>query len=275
MKKLKLFALGLIGVSTLTLTSCADDSTDDPAVGPLLTVTEANVGVDGGTIQVTAGTELQMNWEARKGDIDLEGFRIEKDGDAISVTTDGGEELPVTNLSGDNEDLYVDSYTFNASMNLGTTSYTFVATDEDGLSDEVTVDVEVVAGTTPLSQPESFTWKREGGDPGTGLDQFGLAWENNTSTNAIVKTDAAEKMVILNSAAWTGITTVQGLSAAVEGQNGVTEYTGVSVQQDDSYDDVIGVKLDADTYYLIHVTNGEVSTAGTGTTITVTGEYKE
>lgn len=273
MKKLKLFALGLIGVSTLTLTSCAEDD-DDVAIGPEISVESAAVVNNDGNYEIAVGESITFNWVARKGDADLEYFTVE-DGSGntpAGAQTDGGEDLPIDNLNAGDETTYSDSWTISPNA-ANTYTYSFVVRDEDGLEDEETVTIEVSDGE--LSAAMAFTWQRDGGDPGTGLDQFGLAWENNTAANAIVKTDAADKMVILNSSDWTTITTVDDLMDAVDNGNGVADYRGVSVQQDASYDDVLGVKLNDGKYFLIHVTNGVVTTAGTGTTITVDGEYKE
>jgi len=273
MKKLKLFALGLIGVSTLTLTSCTDDD-DDVAIGPEISVESAAVVNNDGNYEIAVGESITFNWVARKGDADLEYFTVE-DGSGntpAGAQTDAGEDLPIDNLSGGNETTYSDSWT-NSPNAAGTYTYSFVVRDEDGLEDEETVTIEVSDGE--LSAAKAFTWERDGGDPGTGLDQFGLAWENNTAANAIVKTDAAAKMVILASSDWTDITTVDDLMDAVDNGNGVADYRGISVQQDASYDDVLGVKLNDGKYFLIHVTNGVVTTGGSGTTITVDGEYKE
>src|SRR5690606_25397457 len=80
MKKMKLFALGLIGASMM-MTSCADDE-EDPAVGPSLTVTEENsaAGVIDGKVAIEPGDSLHFEWTARDGDARLQTLVIEING---------------------------------------------------------------------------------------------------------------------------------------------------------------------------------------------------
>ncbi len=280
MKKLKLFALGLIGVSALTLTSCADDTTDPAAKAPLfISLTEGNVGIENDVVEVTAGAAVNFIWEVRKGDASMDKFEVLVNGSAITGTSDGGYEFG-SDLSGSNEDLYEDSYSFSAPSSMVSSEYTFRITDEDGLVDEETVTLKVVAGTTNLSAAQSFTWQRQGSNDGTGLAQFGLEWTENrtvggTEVMAIVAKDAATSMVMLQSSDWNDITTVQDLSAAITAGTEITEYTEVSAENDNAtYDDVLGVMHNG-SVYLLHITNGDVATdPTTGTTVTITGEYK-
>ena len=275
MKNLKLFALGLLGATFMT--SCADDPDEDP-IGPLLSVNPVvvngdTVGVNNGVVEVNPGDQVTFQWEARKGDADLDLFRILLNGTTpIADTTEEGNILPY-DIGGDDDQLYTDSYEYTASNNTGATDFTFEVVDQDGLKETVTVTVDVTPATSQLTAAQSFTWEREGGDPATGLDQFGLEWDNQTTQNVIVTKDAATTMVELQSSAWTNINTVADLTAAISGGNVIQQYTGVSVQQDGTYDDVLGVVYNGKVY-MLHITNGDVTTAGTGTTIVITGEYR-
>ena len=274
MKKLKLFTLGLLGAS-LFMTSCAEETTDSE-VGPSLTVTEANTGITDGGLTVTVGEEVYFSWEARKGTSDLDKFEVERDGFGITGTTVSDNVLPYSIKNADDE-LYVDSYSFIASSE-GTSTFDFIVTDKNGLKKTQTVNVTIEGEATPLGTAESFTWTRDGGSAATGLAQFGLKWTHNTSTSAIVTTDAATRFVKLESEDWSGanaITSVEELGAAIEGAAILTSgYSGVSATASGTYDDVLGVRYN-DEYYLLHITQATVGsgTAG-GTKITINGQYK-
>ncbi len=140
MKKLKLFALGLMGASTLFLTSCEEDD-DSTALGPVLTVTESTVGISGGAISAAPGSTLQFEWDARKGDVNLSTFSITVNGVEVSATTDNGNVLPYSVGIGEKTN-YTDGISFTPQAP-GT--YVFKATDKDGLSKSVSVMVSVTA----------------------------------------------------------------------------------------------------------------------------------
>lgn len=267
--------LGLLLASTLAFTSC--EPTEENPLPPSLSMVELTSGSTGGTITINQGQDLVFTWEARKGSADLDVFSVEAVGvnsPSSIPTSEDGNTFPY-DLPNSADENYVDTLVFsNAGTALGNTTYTFTVTDTDGETTSVEFTVTVEAATTPLGSAQAFTWTRVGGNAATGLSQFGLEWTSNSSTSAIVKSDAATKMVDLGSAAWTSITTKEGLDAAISDATGINEYTGVSAQQDDTYDDVLGVRHNG-TNYLIHITNGEVSTGTAGTTITITGEYKE
>jgi len=160
MKRLKLFALGLISVSALTFTSCSDDE-EDP-VGPILTVTENNFGISGGEIDATVGADLDFQWDARKGDVDLNEFSISVDGAALAGPTDDGNNLPYSISNADDEN-YMDGITVNVGMNPGIRTYTFTVTDDDGLNDRVTVTVNITTATTPLGTEVNGAFFHVGG----------------------------------------------------------------------------------------------------------------
>ena len=269
MKKLKLFALGLIGASTLFMTSCADDD-DDPVVGPSLTVNETNSndGVVDGMVTIEPGDSLHFEWTARDGDAKLETFTIERDGQPLSVMTDNGNDLS-ENISGSENETYVDGAMLAGNAGV----YTFTITDRDGESEMVEIEVKVEAATTPLSAEQSFTWERMGGATGTGLSQFGLEWTSNSSTSAIIAEDAATTFVELDASTWGSITTKEGLVAAISAATPITEFRGVSATQSDSYDIVLATMVGTDVY-IMHITDAVVTSSSAGTDITINGMYK-
>lgn len=270
MKKLKLFALGLLGASMFMTTSCSDDPEED-AIGPILSVNETAFGDEDGVVEVTPGSTVRFEWEARKGDADLDQFRIMINGNSVAVTSGEGNEIPYKITNADDE-LYSDHIEFEVGDAQSTQEYSFEVTDKDGLSKTVTITVEVANESTPLTT-ENFEWTRVGSTPGLGLAQFGLKWTQNTSTNAIVAVDGAQ-MVELSSAAWDDITTRESLANAFVEGTLITEYDGVSVTANGSYDDVLAVQYNSE-YYLIHITDGDVNTSGAGTTVVISGQYKE
>lgn len=272
MKITKYLALALAGL--FAFTSCEDDN--DTSLGAFLTVTETGSGSTGGAITITQGETVSFAIDARKGDSDMETFAISLSGvNTVNPipTSLQGNDFPY-NISNADDETYLDTVVFvNAGTNLGSTIYTFTVTDKDGNTDEVSFNVTVEAGTTPLGSATAFTWERVGGNPATGLAQFGLKWTSNSATSAIVALDAGTKMVVLGSADWTSFTTQEDLAAAISSGTAVTEYRGVSATANNTYNDVLGVSNNG-TNYIINITQGTVSTGGAGTTITITGEYK-
>lgn len=277
MKKRRFFTLALLGLAVV-FASCSKDDEEEPPLGPSLTVNELITGATNGSIEITQGEPLVFAWETRKGDSKLSAFSISQTGANVESPvpdTYAGHELPY-NLSGDDKNNYVDTLSFtNAGTNLGTTNYTFSVTDGAGLSTSVTFNVTVVEAEseTPLSEATPFTWTRVGGSAATGLDQFGLKWTENTSTSAIVAIDEGTTMVSLASSDWNTITNHGELQNAIDNGTTITSYTGVSATQNGTYDDVLGVTHDG-VNYLIHVTTGTVTTGSSGTTIAISGMYK-
>lgn len=278
MKRNKIFSLFLLATAVLFVTSCTKDE-DDPILGPSLTVTESLSGSTGGSIEITQGAPLSFAWESRKGDDNLKTFSLTQTGANVQFpapTTYAGHELDYS-ISGSDKSTYVDTLAFSsAGTNLGTTKYTFNVVDAGGQSRSVSFDVTVTEAlsSSPLSDPVPFTWTRVAGADGTGLAQFGLKWTQNTSTSAIVAIDAATTMVNLGSIAWTDIQTKGDLNAAISDGSSIVKYQGVSATANGTYDDVLGVTYN-DINYIIHITSSSVTTSGSGTTIAISGQYKD
>lgn len=271
----KLLSLSLVALMGVFMTSCEEDG-DTTSLGPSLVVTELGSGTAGGSMTINEGEFLTFVFESRKGDSDLETFAVSTSG-ANSVnpipTSLQGNTFPYDIANADDE-IYIDTLIFsNAGANLGNTVYTFSVTDRDGNTEERSFTVTVEAGTTPLSSAQTFTWERVGGAAATGLDQFGLSWTSNSATSAIVAQDAATVMVELSAADWTNITTQEDLATAIDNGTSITEYRGVSAQQNDTYNDVLAVRHNG-TDYILNIQQGTVTTGGSGTTIVIEGEYK-
>lgn len=79
----------------------------------------------------------------------------------------------------------------------------------------------------------------------------------------------------LNPEDWTSFTTLEDIVAAIDAASDMDRWEKVSAEASQSYDLTLGTIKD-NKYYLIHVTEGEVSTDATvGTTIVIIGQYKE
>ena len=145
----------------------------------------------------------------------------------------------------------------------------------DGESADKSISIEVIPWNF-LSAPQDFKWERIGGDPAN-LTQFGLAWTSNgvTGANAIIKIDNNTKMYELNSSAWTTVTTVERLQAAIGAATEITEYRGISTQSGANYDVVLAVdKGGAGDLYIINITKCTITNVSGSYTFSITGEYK-
>lgn len=279
MKKRRFFTLALLSAAVILISSCSKDDDDNEPLGPSLTVTESLTGSTGGAVEITEGAPLVFAWETRKGENDLETFSISQTGSNVTnplPETYQAHEIPY-DVTGDDKSIYIDTIAFNnASINPGTTNYSFTVTDEAGISQTVSFDVlvEEADTITELIEPILFTWTREGSDPATGLEIFGLKWTQNTSTSAIVAIDEATKLVNLGSSAWDDIQTQGELADEIDMAAEIDTYEGVSVTENDVYDDVLGVRHD-NINYLIHITDGTVVTSTSGTTVSISGAYKK
>lgn len=284
MKKRKLFTIGLIAVA-LIFTGCNDDDDDDPdpVLGPSLEVVETNTGSDGGgDVIIAQGESLQFAWDARKGAEDMETF------DVVVTGVNNPSSLPMSSegqtfpydMDSDDDEVYVDTLTFiNAGTSIGVTNYTFTVTSEDGTQTSVSFDVTVEMSAEVL-ETFDFTWVRDGADPATGLDQFGLEWENNIGGEAIVAQDNATIFVEMSANDWNTVQTKEELTEAILDSDNAGNafpngrYTGIETgPATQSYNDYLGV-INDDEPYIIYVQNSTVDVGGGGTLIEVTGEYK-
>ncbi|HPR61316.1 MAG TPA: hypothetical protein PLF35_10245, partial [Prolixibacteraceae bacterium] len=129
---------------------------------------------------------------------------------------------------------------------------------------------------TPLSEAADFEWKRVGGSAGTGLEMFGLTWTINKSTmiNAIIRKDA-DKFVELAPEQWTTITNREALVEAVDAAEDMDEWNKISAEVASKSYDLCLATIKEGKYFLIHITNSSVSVSDVGTTISITGQYKE
>jgi hypothetical protein len=260
MKKINLLFLMLGLVSLTFLSSCGTEEDENP---PILTISPSSsqelIEGETFTVSLTAG-ENPTSKKALK---------------SLVIKLDGAT-LQTENLSGST---YVNDFEFTVpAARSAAYVYEFTVTDRDDKSTSRTLSitsVEEAPVETPLSAPATFQWQRVGGTTSSSADLalFGLTWSSNTATSAIIASGPSVKLVQFSAAQWNNITTVEELTAAVDAATAITQYTGVSSQASNTYNDVIATK-NGNNYYLINVLQGTVTTGTAGTTITVTGNYK-
>lgn len=256
MKKINFLFL-LLGLFSLTfLVSCG---TEDEVNPPILTISpnSAQEIVEGDTLSVslTAG-ENPTSKKALK---------------TLVIKLDGAT-LETVNLSGST---YANDFDFVVpAARTAAYVYTFELTDRDDKSATRTLNVtsvEETPVTTPLSSATVFTWQRVGGPASSSPDLalFGLTWSSQTVTNAIISN--ATKLVELPSTEWTSLSTVEDLEAAVTAATGVTS---VNVPFPNSSINKVIATLKGGTYYLIYIQSSTSAAGAAGTTVTITGNYK-
>lgn len=130
MKTIKLFFIGLAVLSVGFFTSCEDD---EVATGPTIEfIGGTYVDTDA---TVTEDSTFTFKWIVTKGSADLESF-------TIRLTNNDITGYPVTDID---PDLYQGQQAITPA-GTGVYEYTFIATDEDGMTDSKTITVTVVSG---------------------------------------------------------------------------------------------------------------------------------
>lgn len=176
-------------------------------------------------------------------------------------------------------------YTFERTLALNTVdtrddidNLVITGTVTDVLGQSASVTMTLILDETQELIVEDFEWKRDGSNPGTGLEAFGLAWTSNVKeVHAVIQPkDKSVKLYQIPAEKWAEVTT-QPEKVALFADGGVAveidNYKGVSAEvPHDDYNDVIATLYNGE-YYLIHITKGEV-TYDNATHITITGEWK-
>lgn len=199
MKKLLNYALAFAAGSVL-FTSCASDEITDDTPRPTLTVTELNFGINNGDVIATPGSQISFRWNAVKagGGADLDKFELIQTG--VNVTTPvpataGGRNLPLESMPSAIQNQFIDTLTLNAGSNLGVTTYTFRVTDNNGLTAETVVRVEVRASGTPMTNEVTGQFFHIAGTSSGSYDLVAAANVASTTANNGVRdisnTDAA------------------------------------------------------------------------------------
>lgn len=250
-----------VAVATGLFTSCIDDVIDTNP--PVISITSPLAD----TVEVVIGETLDFYLDLSSGN-DLVSLQ--------TLTSASGVELTngTQSFTGITEQAMIINATLTEAVVAGTViEINFILADAQK---QTTAKKYILAkaNTTPLSDAKDFKWERVGGTAATGLDQFGLTWTSNTGTSAVIK-KGADKFVELNPEDWTNFTTLEDIVAAIDAATDMERWEEVSAEASKSYDITLGT-IKENKYFLIHVVDGKVSTDPVeGTTIVISGQYKE
>ncbi len=277
---MKKFRLTLLMVAAIGLfaTSCKKDNDDNPTPTPVDKTPSINF--KGGAeytsddVTVSVGDTLKIGITASSNTNSkskLVSVKYEVVANNITIAT-GDSTFKAT--------AYDHDYLFPI-HNAGTARVTFTVTDKKGETASKSLEITANPATTVvLSEANPFTWKREGGNPATGLDPFGLSWTANVrgDVKAKIVKNGATRLVILPAESWTLIKTVKDLKTSITYSPDTEAFHEISVNQSSDYDFVLGVENGED-YHLIHITRANVQmsigpSGGGGTTIEIKGDYK-
>lgn len=163
----------------------------------------------------------------------------------------------------------IDEHTFSA-----------IVTDVNGQTARASFTVAVNKEPQPLMVSD-FEWVRRGGEPGVGLEQFGLKWTHN-SKDVYARIEPLDGVLLywFDSSLWDGVNTDADKAALFANVTGIgsdapiPEYANVSAMYAPlDYDDVLGTILPDGTMWLIHVMHCEAGYEK-AYRITISGEYK-
>lgn len=253
--------LGVI-LSIGFMSSC--DTVDPGTQNPLLTLTTIGLSATNTVNEdstFTVNISVGENPESKSNIEDL------------VVTTPGPDTTIAVNAPTGNY-----SFVYNAPADGQTATYTFSATDKAGKTAAQTLTVtgeadSIIVQPTPLGAATAFSMERCGSN--NNPEMFGLEFSSVTGAgpfNAVVMTSTADKMVVLTSGEWTSITSVEDLTAAVDGG---TSVASITMPATGAVNQVVGVKTGT-SYTLVHFTNVTApSPCAAGSMVTITGDSKE
>lgn len=268
MKQFKLILI-LVAALGMAVTSCKKDDEDtDPAdLAPNINfIGGGNYISDNAT--VTIGEEFVIGITASSNGESDEKLK------SVRYTITSNNQIVLEHDSVFSENSYSVDYIFRMD-NAGDAVFMFETTDKDGEKNSVSLTITAEAGTTALGTEEITYFERVGGSNATGLDGFGLKWENNLKViSAVIAKDVATKLVQLSADAWTTYTTVEELVAAIDAAEDLADYRGISVEAAGTYDEVLGVINDGE-YFMIHLTSSEITVETAGTVVKIHGESKK
>ncbi|MBO6026377.1 MAG: fibronectin type III domain-containing protein [Bacteroidales bacterium] len=162
----------------------------------------------------------------------------------------------------------IDEHTFSA-----------MVTDVNGQTARTSFTVSVNKEPQPLIV-SGFEWVREGANPGTGLEQFGLKWDANISRGIYARIRPLDGVTLyqFDPSVWNETVTEADKAAlfanALETLLPIDRYTNVNlVPVAMDYDDVLGTILPDGSMCLIHIMHSETEYTKVFRA-TISGEYK-
>ena len=160
---------------------------------------------------------------------------------------------------------------------IGKIEFVAIVTDVDGKTNTKTVTVNLNQAEAPL-EVKDFEWFRQGANNQSGLEEYGLYWDQNAkSPFAQIKPLPG---VILykfeDSSVWDEVLYPSQKEALFsDGAVTASMYNNVDVNQNGTYDDVIGTRMTDGTYHLIHIEMCRIGAyVSQGTPITIYGKSK-
>ena len=129
----------------------------------------------------------------------------------------------------------------------------------------------------PLSA-YNFEWYRQGSNPATGLDEFGLEWDYNSFDGVLlakIRPKEGATLYEFDHRTWDEVTTEREKYEFFRyaSSNSILSEYCVPVSDVISHDEVIGTAYNGN-YYLIHITRAEATYEISYTCITITGQAK-
>lgn len=158
----------------MAFSSCSDDDSDDPAPSstprPVATYS-VNGSADDASYDVLRGSSVIISYTARSaagGGKDLDVISLTQSGvnatNNFTVTSSNGRDynfstaVPQQIANADDNNLSFTDTLTNITSQVGVTSYTFVVTDNDGLSTTSTFDINVITSTPFTSIDTGEVW---------------------------------------------------------------------------------------------------------------------
>lgn len=196
----------------------------------------------------------------------------------LEVGVDGTDWSEINNvdISGLSEYTYIDSVLFSLAKDIiGEATIRATVKDVNGEAVSASFTIRINDNPIPLVVRE-FEWIRIGSLSGTGLEEFGLCWENNIKgPHAQIKPLEGVVLYQFNSSVWNETNTETSKASlfifAVETLFPTLVYNNVDVMSSNTYDDVIGTIMPDGTCHFLHITRCDVSNY---TRFTISGEAK-
>lgn len=153
-------------------------------------------------------------------------------------------------------------------------SFEITAEVTDAAGEKKAISLKFDVNQDDSLTPYDFTWNRHGGNPGTGLDDFGLQWTANGKEDFAIITPVEGALLYEfdDPSVWESTTTETELAALFSEQTAIDKFNKVSAWSSQRYNLVIGTTYQGFNY-LIHITSGTV-TQFKGTDIVIEGQFK-
>jgi hypothetical protein len=252
MKKL---ALALVCFASVAFfASCQQEITNpEPTIS---VITDEGFVKNGDVIDVEQtivyGFQMASNSQTKK---ELQQLRLS----TTFVDLEGNESTPeeeIISLVGNTEYRFADTVYYEITREIiGTIKTVATVTDVDGKVNTATLTLNLNQPAQPLEETD-FDWYRLGNTQ-TGLAEYGLFWEKNAkSPFAQIKPLEGVTLYKFDADKWEA-TTTDVEKAALFSDVTITSsvYNNVDVNQNGTYNDVIGTKMADGTLHLLHVTS--------------------